>query len=96
MQITAPLAVGKAYEEPTKIAIRQNRTIALLRTLIHAVPVGVALWEIIINWNTYYLGETIPNIAYYQLGAKEHEISASFGDELNLYDCSSQYLRRHL
>ena len=44
------LAVGKGYEEHTKIAIRGDRTIASLRTLIHAAPVGVALWEIIINF----------------------------------------------
>lgn len=50
-------AVGKGYEEPTKIAIRGNRTTASLRTLIHFIPVGVALWEVVINWNTYYLGK---------------------------------------
>ena len=70
------LAVGKGYEEHTKIAIRGDRTIASLRTLIHAAPVGVALWEIIINWNTYYLGSSIRSLAWYQVGAKTHEISA--------------------
>lgn len=45
------LAVGKGYDEPTKIAIRKSRTIALMRALIHIVPIGVAMWEIIINWH---------------------------------------------
>ena len=69
-------AIGKGYDEPTKIAIRQSRTIALMRAFIHVVPVGVAMWEIIINWNTYYLGAVIRNQAYYQFGAKVHEMTA--------------------
>lgn len=63
------LSIGKGYDEPTKIAIRQSRTIALLRALIHVAPLSVALWEVILNWNTYYVGATIRNIAYYQFGA---------------------------
>lgn len=70
------LAVGKGYDEPTKIAIRKSRTTALMRALIHIVPIGVAMWEIIINWNTYYFGATIRNQAYYQFGAKVHEMTA--------------------
>lgn len=70
------LAVGKGYDEPTKIAIRKSRTTALTRGLIHIIPVGVALWEIIINWNTYWLGAAIRNQAYYQFGAKVHEMTA--------------------
>lgn len=57
-----------------KIAIRRSRTTALLRTLIHIVPIGVALWEVIFNWNTYYVGSYALNQVYYQLGAKIHEI----------------------
>ena len=70
------LAVGKGYDEPTKIAIRKSRTTALMRALIHIVPIGVALWEIIINWNTYFLGPVVRNQAYYQFGAKVHEMTA--------------------
>ena len=70
------LAVGKGYNEPTKIAIRKNRTTALLRALIHIGPISVAMWEIITNWNTYYLGPVIRNQAYYQFGAKVHEMTA--------------------
>lgn len=70
------LSVGKGYGEKTKIAIRQSRTTALLRVLIHVAPVTVALWEVILNWNTYYVGATIRNIAYYQFGAKIHEMAA--------------------
>ena len=67
--------VGKGYTEQTKIAIRKNRTIALLRALIHIIPVTVALWEIVLNWNTYFVGYNIYNLAYYQFGAKLHEIA---------------------
>lgn len=70
------LAVGKGYHEPTKIAIRKSRNIALLRALIHLVPVGVALWEVIFNWNTYYAGSHVRNQALYQFGAKLHEMTA--------------------
>ena len=69
------LAVGKGCHEPTKIAIRRNRTIALLRAFIHIVPISVAMWEIIINWNAYYLGPIVPSQAYYQFGAKVHEFT---------------------
>ncbi|KAI4134873.1 MAG: hypothetical protein LQ347_001155 [Umbilicaria vellea] len=41
--------IGKRYEEPVKIAIHHNRTTALLRTLIHIVPVGIAMWEVVLN-----------------------------------------------
>lgn len=67
--------VGKGYTEPTKIAIRRSRTTALLRALIHVIPVGVALWEIVLNWNNYFVGYAIYNQAYYQFGAKAHEIA---------------------
>lgn len=67
--------VGKGYTEQTKVAIRRNRTTALLRALIHIIPVGVALWEIVLNWNTYFVGYDIYNLAYYQFGAKMHEIA---------------------
>ena len=67
--------VGKGYTEATKIAICKSRTTALLRALIHFIPVGVALWEIVLNWNTYFVGYDVYNLAYYQFGAKLHEIA---------------------
>ena len=70
------LAVGRGFDEPTKIAIRKSRKIALLRALIHVVPLGVALWEITFNWNTYYVGSKVQNQALYQFGAKLHEMTA--------------------
>ena len=66
---------GRGLHEPVKIAIRKNRTIALLRSLIHLVPISVSLCEIILNWNTYYVGISIYNQAVYQLIAKIHEIA---------------------
>ena len=67
--------VGRGYTEQTKIAIRKSRTTALLRALIHIIPVTVALWEIVLNWNTYFVGYNVYNLAYYQFGAKLHEIA---------------------
>ena len=67
--------VGKGYTEQTKVAIHKGRTTALLRALIHFIPVTVALWEIVLNWNTYFVGYHVYNLAYYQFGAKLHEIA---------------------
>ena len=69
-------AIGKGYDEPIKIAIRKSRIVALLRALIHLVPVSVALFEVIFNWNTYYVGSQIRNLALYQFCAKLHEMTA--------------------
>ena len=66
---------GRGLHEPIKKAIRKNRSIALLRCLIHLIPIGVALFEIILNWNTYYVGVSIYNQAVYQLVAKIHEVA---------------------
>ena len=70
------LAVGRGFDEPTKIAIRKSRKTALLRALIHVVPLSIALWEITFNWNTYYVGSKVQNQALYQFGAKLHEMTA--------------------
>ena len=70
------LVLGNGYDEPTKIAIRKSRITALLRAFIHLVPVGVALWEVILNWNTYLAGSQVRNQALYQFGAKLHEMTA--------------------
>ena len=70
------LAVGKGHHEPTKIAIRKNRNIALLRALIHLIPVSVALGEVVFNWNTFYAGSHVRNQALYQFCAKLHEMTA--------------------
>ena len=63
-----------ARGEPIKVAIRHNRVTALLRTMIHVVPVGLTLWLVILNWNTYYVGSYTHNLFYYQVGAKILEI----------------------
>lgn len=67
--------IGKKSEERVKIAIRHSRTTAVLRALIHVIPVGVSLWEVVLNWNTYYVGSFKYNQIYYQFGAKAHEIT---------------------
>ena len=37
------------FQESEKVAIRFSRITAPLRTLIHAVPIGVAIFEIFLN-----------------------------------------------
>lgn len=58
---------GKGFEERTKIAIRKSQPVALLRALVHVVPVGVALWEVTLNWNTYYVGSFLLKQVRYTL-----------------------------
>ena len=60
--------------EPLKIAIRQSRAVALMRSLIHIVPIALALWLITLNWVTYYVGSYTLDQTYYQIGAKALEI----------------------
>lgn len=36
---------------------------------------SVALWEIVLNWNIYFVGYYSYNLAYYQFGAKLHKIT---------------------
>ena len=66
--------VGRGFHEPTKVAIRQSRLIALLRSLIHLIPFTFAVFEIVLNWNVYYVGTKHYNAAVYQVIAKAHEI----------------------
>lgn len=66
---------SRGFSEPAKVAVRRNRMTALLRSLVHAVPLGVALMEIILNWKGYYIGATFTKQAYYQFAAKAHEIT---------------------
>ena len=58
-----------------KVAIRKSRTVALLRALIHIIPVAVAMAEVILNWRGRNLGLYVGNLGYYQLAAKAHEVT---------------------
>ena len=61
-------------EEPIKVVIRKSRSVALLRSLIHLIPVGITLWLVTLNWATYYVGSFTLDQVYYQIGAKALEI----------------------
>ena len=67
-------AFNKDFTEPKKTAIRQNRSTALLKSLIHVLPIGFALFEIVTNLHGQYIGETFSKQSYYQIVAKVHEI----------------------
>ena len=68
--------MSKHFQEPSKIAIRRSRIIAILRGLaIHTVPLGLSLFEVVLNWRGYFYGSEFNRLAYYQIGAKVHEIS---------------------
>ena len=79
--------VGRGLHERTKVAISQNRSVALLRALIHVVPVSAALCEIILNWNTFYVGSASYNQATYQLIAKVHEIMIQASISAAVFSC---------
>lgn len=64
----------KDFREPEKIAVHQNRFTALLGTLIHAIPLGMAIFEIFLNWKGHYVGGSFDKQNYLQFVAKTHEI----------------------
>ena len=63
-----------SVQEPLKIVIRQNRTVALLRSLIHVIPIGLSLWLVSLNIGTYYVGSFTLDQVYYQVAAKALEL----------------------
>ena len=79
--------VGRGLHEKTKVAICRDRSVALLRALIHVVPLSVALCEIILNWNTFYVGSASYNQATYQLMAKIHEIMIQASISAVVFSC---------
>ena len=83
---------GKYGTEPLKIVFRQNRPVALLRGLIHIIPVAAALWLIILNWITYYVGSSTYDQIYYQVGAKTLEIMV----QASLASIALAYVRHEL
>ena len=66
--------MGRGFQEPKKKAVQQDRSFAMARALIHLIPVSVALCEIVLNWNTYYVGTSPYPQATYQFLAKVHEL----------------------
>ena len=64
----------KNFREPEKIAIYRSRVTALLGTLIHVVPLGVAIFEIVLNLKGHFVGSTFDKQSYFQFAAKAHEI----------------------
>ena len=82
----------KGYDEPIKIAILHDRIAALLRALVHAFPLSIAIWEIILSLNTYYLGSSTYSQIYYQFGAKVHELTI----QISVTTIVFAYIRRQL
>lgn len=79
--------LGKGFHEPLKVAIHRNRSLALVRAVIHLIPVSAALCEIILNWNTYYVGAVSYSQATYQLLAKVHELFIQASIAAVLFSC---------
>lgn len=65
----------KNFQEPEKVAIRRSRVTALLRALIHAVPLGIAIFVIILNFKTRYVERELDEQNYVQFAPKTHEIA---------------------
>ncbi|KAA6411151.1 MAG: hypothetical protein FRX48_05463 [Lasallia pustulata] len=76
-------ARGNAPPEPTKVAIYGDRTRAMLSSLIHFVPVGVAVSISSLNLSGYYIGGELAGatgqdqekLAGLQFAAKLHELT---------------------
>ena len=62
------------FLEPEKVAVRQSRVTAFLRALIHVLPLGLAIFEISLNWKGHYVGAIFDKQNYLQFVAKAHEI----------------------
>lgn len=54
--------------------IRKNRLSALLRALIHLIPVAASIALIVLNIHGCYLGAKIDDVSLIQFAAKAHEI----------------------
>lgn len=84
-----------AIREPTKVAIRGDRTAAMLGSLIHFIPVGVAVSISSVNWFGVYIGGELAGksgmdqekLAGLLFAAKLHEltITASLAAVLFFY-----------
>jgi hypothetical protein len=61
--------------EEAKIAIRKNRLTAVLRALIHLVPIGGAVALIALNCHQLFMGAYLNNISLLQFAAKLHELT---------------------
>lgn len=66
---------SKSFRESEKVAIRRSRVTALLRALIHAVPLSIAIFEIVINWKGHYVGAKFDMQNSLQFVAKGHEVT---------------------
>ena len=66
--------LGQGVHEPNKIATNDIRLIALLRNIIHILPIRFALFETSLNFDIYYVGTKLYGTAIYQIFANAHEI----------------------
>ena len=64
----------------------------MLRALIHVVPIGVSLTEIVWNCKGYYYGDRFTRLAYYQIIAKVHEVTV----QASLASIVLSYLRHQI
>lgn len=65
----------KNFFEPEKVAVHRSRITALLRTSIHIGPLGVAIFEIVLNVKGHFVGRIPFQQSYLQFAAKGHEIA---------------------
>ncbi|KAI4180232.1 MAG: hypothetical protein L6R41_007370 [Letrouitia leprolyta] len=66
---------GYGLNEIPKKAFHRDRTMALLRVMIHLLPLFVAMGELVINWQGHYIGANINGLSYLQFAAKMHEMA---------------------
>lgn len=83
---------SKNFQEPEKVAIRRSRVTALLRALIHVVPLGISIFEIVLNLRGYYVGKQFDKQNYLQFAAKAHEIAI----QASIATILLSYIRFHI
>jgi hypothetical protein len=83
---------NKNFTEPPKVAVFKNRSSACLRSVIHVIPLAVALFEININLRGTYVGSNFNQQIYLQFTAKAHEVVM----QASLATVLLSYLRYHV
>ena len=74
------------------MTVQRSRWTALLKAFIHVLPLGISLFEIVVNLRGRYVGGTFDQQGYYQLAAKAHEILIDASLTTIVYSC----IRREL
>lgn len=71
----ARASARKSSTEQRKVAVYQNRVMAVLISLLHLVPLAGAIILLVLHWMEYWVGGASDNGTTLQFAAKVHELS---------------------